>query len=68
MNLSSLGISDYMYLIMLMSFLVFFAFKGATRSIIYSLKIGLTISLPYHFHKKILMISIEKLNIETLSN
>jgi len=68
MNLSSLGIYDYIYLILLLFFLIFFAIKGATRSIIYSLKIGLTISLPYHFHKKILMFSIEKLNIETLSN
>ena len=67
MNLSELGIFDYIYLILLLFFLVFFAIKGATRSIIYSLKIGLTILLPYHFHKKILIFSIEKLNIETLS-
>ena len=66
MNLSGFGVFDYIYLILLLFFIVFFAIKGATRSIIYSLKIGLTISLPYYFHKNILLFSIEKLNKEIL--
>ena len=68
MNISGLGIIDYIYLITLIFFLVFFGIRGATRSIIYSLKIGLTVWIPFYSHKKIVKFSIEKLNIETFSD
>ena len=67
MNFSGLGIIDYIYFITLIFFLVFFGIRGATRSIIYSLKIGLTVWIPFYSHKKILKFSIEKLNIEKFS-
>ncbi len=45
---------------------VFFGIKGATKSISYSLKIILSISLPFIFYKRILNFSLEKLNIDYL--
>ena len=66
MNLSSLNYFDYLYLIILISFAIFFVFKGATRSISYSLKIIVSISLPFIFYKRILNFSLEKLNNEYL--
>ena len=47
-------------------FLFFFGIKGATKSISYSLKIILSISLPFIFYKRVLNFSLEKLNIEYL--
>ena len=66
MNFSSLNIFDYSYLILLILFAVFFGIKGATKSISYSLKIILSISLPFIFYKRVLNFSLEKLNIEYL--
>ena len=66
MRLSDLNYFDYLYLILLIIFAVFFGIKGATRSISYSLKIILSISLPFIFDKRVLNFSLEKLNIEYL--
>ena len=66
MRLSDLNYFDYLYLIFLIIFAVFFGIKGATRSISYSLKIILSISLPFIFYKRVLNFSLEKLNIEYL--
>ena len=66
MNLSGLSYFDYSYLMLLIIFAVFFGIKGATKSISYSLKIILSISLPFIFYKRMLNFSLEKLNIEYL--
>ena len=66
MNFSGLSYFDYSYLILLIVFAVFFGIKGATKSISYSLKIILSISLPFIFYKRVLNFSLEKLNIEYL--
>ena len=66
MNLSGLSYIDYTYLIILFLFTIFFGVKGATKSISFSLKIILSISLPFIFYKKILKFSLEKLNNEYL--
>ena len=66
MNFSGLSYFDYSYLILLILFAVFFGIKGATKSISYSLKIILSISLPFIFYKRVLNFSLEKLNIEYL--
>ena len=66
MNFSGLSYFDYSYLIILIIFAVFFGIKGATKSISYSLKIILSISVPFIFYKRVLNFSLEKLNIEYL--
>ena len=66
MNFSGLSYFDYSYLILLIIFGVFFGVKGATKSISYSLKIILSISLPFIFHKRVLNFSLEKIDIEYL--
>ena len=66
MNFSSFSYFDYSYLILLIIFAVFFGIKGATKSISYSLKIILSISLPFIFYKRVLNFSLEKLNNEYL--
>ena len=66
MNFTDLSYIDYSYLILLITFAVFFGIKGATKSISYSLKIILSISLPFIFYKRVLNFSLEKLNIEYL--
>jgi len=66
MNLSDLNYFDYSYLVLLIVFAIFFGIKGATKSISYSLKIILSISLPFIFYKRVLNFSLEKLNIEYL--
>ncbi len=66
MNISDLNYFDYSYLILLIIFAVFFGIKGATKSISYSLKIILSISLPFIFYKRVLNFALEKLNIEYL--
>ena len=66
MNLSDFNFFDYSYLLLFGVFAVFFGIKGATRSISYSLKIILSISLPFIFYKRVLIFSLEKLNIEYL--
>ena len=66
MNLSGLSYFDYIYLVLLVLFAFFFGIKGATKSISYSLKIILSVSLPFLFYKRVLNFSLEKLNIEYL--
>ena len=66
MNFSGLSYFDYFYIILLIIFAVFFGIKGATKSISYSLKIILSISLPFIFYKRMLNFSLEKLDIEYL--
>ena len=66
MSLSNLNFFDFFYLILLILFAIFFGIKGATKSISYSLKIILSISLPFIFYKRVLNFSLEKLNIEYL--
>ena len=66
MNFADLSYLDYSYLILLIIFAIFFGIKGATKSISYSLKIILSISLPFIFYKRVLNFSLEKLNIEYL--
>ena len=66
MNLSGLSYFDYIYLVLLVLFAVFFGIKGATKSISYTLKIILSISLPFIFYKRVLNFSLEKLNVEYL--
>ncbi len=66
MNLSGLSYFDYIYLVLLVLFAIFFGIKGATKSISYSLKIILSISLPFIFYKRVLNFSLEKLNVEYL--
>ncbi len=66
MNLSNLNHFDYTYLIILVIFAIFFGIKGATKSIGFSLKIILSISLPFKFYQGVLKFSLEKLNNEYL--
>ena len=66
MSFSDLNYFDYFYIILLTIFAVFFGIKGATRSISYSLKIILSISLPFIFYKRVLNFFLQKLNIEYL--
>ncbi len=66
MYLSGLNYFDYIYLTLLVLFAFFFGIKGATKSISYSLKIILSISLPFIFYKRALNFSLEKLNVEYL--
>ena len=66
MSLSNLNFFDFFYLILLILFAIFFGIKGATKSISYSLKIILSISLPFIFYKRVLNFSLEKLNVEYL--
>ena len=66
MNLFNLNFFDLSYLIFLFLFAIFFGIKGATKSISYSLKIILSISLPFIFYKRVLNFSLEKLNVEYL--
>ena len=66
MNISNLNYYDYVYLILLIIFAIFFGIKGATKSISYSFKIIISISLPFIFYKKFLNFFLEKINIEYL--
>jgi len=63
---SGLNYFDYVYLVLLVLFAIFFGIKGATKSISYSLKIIISISLPFLFYKRVLNFSLEKLNVEYL--
>ena len=66
MRISDFSYFDYTYLFILVIFAIFFGFKGATKAISYSLKIILSIALPFIFYKRFLNFSLEKLNIEYL--
>ena len=66
--MSSLDLNyfDYIYLSLLFLFAIFFGIKGATKAISYSLKIILSISLPFIFYKRVLNFLLEKLDKEYL--
>ena len=66
MNTLGLNYFDYTYLSLLFVFIIFFGIKGAIKAISYSLKIIISISLPFIFYKRVLNFSLEKLNKEYL--
>ena len=66
MNLSDFSYFDYIYLIILVIFVIAFGLKGATKSISYSLKIILSISIPFVFYKRFLNFALENINSEFL--
>ena len=66
MNISSFTYVDFIYLIILSLFVITFGLKGATRSVSYSLKIILSITIPFVFYKRILNFSLENINSENL--
>ena len=66
MSSFDLNYFDYIYLILLFVFAIFFGIKGATKTISYSLKIILSISLPFIFYKRVLNFLLENLNKEYL--
>ena len=68
MSLNNFNYVDYIYLGTLSLFIIFFSIKGATRSINYSLKIILSISLPFIFYKRSLNFFLESLNSQYLNN
>ncbi len=68
MNISSFTYIDYIYLSLLLIFAALFALKGATRAISYSLKIILSISLPFLFYKKTLNFFIESMDNPNLNS
>ena len=67
MSISSFTYIDYIYLILLLIFTLFFGLKGATRAISYSLKIILSISLPFLFYKKTLNFFIKTMDNQNLN-
>jgi len=68
MSLNTFNYVDYIYLGTLFIFITFFSIQGATRSINYSLKIILSISLPFIFYKRSLNFFLESLNSQYLNN
>ena len=66
MGISDLNYFDYIYLSLIFVFAIFFGIKGATKAISYSLKIILSISLPFIFYKRVLNFLLERLNKEYL--
>jgi hypothetical protein len=67
MNISNFNYADIIYLIVLILFLISFGIKGATKSISYSLKIILSVSIPFIFFKRILSYSLEMIDSEYLN-
>ncbi len=67
MNISNFNYVDIIYLIVLILFSISFGIKGATKSISYSLKIILSVSIPFIFFKRILNYSIEIIDSEYLN-
>ena len=67
MSIGDFNYFDYAYLSLLIIFIVIFSIKGATRSINYSLKIILSISLPFIFFKRSLNFFLEKINSQFLN-
>ena len=68
MSFNTFNYVDYIYLGTLFIFITFFSIQGATRSINYSLKIILSISLPFIFYKRSLNFFLESLNSQYLNN
>ena len=68
MNFSNLNYADMIYLLVLILFSISFGIKGATKSISYSLKIILSVSIPFIFFKRILNYSLEIIDSEYLNS
>ncbi len=68
MNISSFSYIDIIYLAVLILFLISFGIKGATKSISYSLKIILSVSIPFIFFKRVLNYSLEIIDSENLNS
>jgi len=66
MDISDFNYIDYIYLIILILFAISFGLKGATKSISYSLKIILSVSIPFLFYKRLLNFFLEKIDSEYL--
>ena len=66
MAISDFNYVDYIYLTVLIVFAIFFGLKGATKSISYSLKIILSVSIPFLFYKRLLNFFLEKIDSEYL--
>ena len=62
MDISNFNYFDFIYLFLLFVFSIYFGLKGATKSISYSLKIILSVSIPFIFYKRILNFSLEKID------
>ena len=68
MNISNFNYVDIIYLLVLILFSISFGIKGATKSISYSLKIILSVSIPFIFFKRILNYSLEMIDSEYLNS
>ena len=68
MNISNFNYVDIIYLVVLILFSISFGMKGATKSISYSLKIILSVSIPFIFFKRILNYSLEMIDSEYLNS
>ena len=68
MNISNFNYVDIIYLLVLILFSISFGIKGATKSISYSLKIILSVSIPFIFFKRILNYSLEVIESEYLNS
>ncbi len=68
MNISQFTYIDYIYLLILVIFAVGFGLKGATKSISYSLKIILSVSIPFIFYKRILNFILDKIDSRFLDS
>ena len=68
MNISNFNYVDIIYLLVLILFSISFGIKGATKSISYSLKIILSVSIPFIFFKRILNYLLEIIDSEYLNS
>jgi hypothetical protein len=68
MSFDNLNYVDFIYLSLLILFIIFFSLKGATKSINYSLKILLSVSIPFIFYKRVSNYILAKLDIEFFNN
>jgi len=68
MSFDNLNYVDFIYLSLLVLFIIFFSLKGATKSINYSLKILLSVSIPFLFYKRASNYFLAELDIEFFNN
>jgi hypothetical protein len=68
MNISNFNYVDIIYLLVLILFSISFGIKGATKSISYSLKIILSVSIPFIFFKRFLNYSLKIIDSEYLNS
>ena len=68
MSFDNLNYVDFIYLSLLVLFILFFSLKGATKSINYSLKILLSVSIPFLFYKRVSNYILAELDIEFFNN